>query len=231
MKIVEQPRPKVKEWVSELVKQHPYADRQGRKTLKRHYTKLVTKYKHYETNPHFEYMVDYIEKFSDEHPEMNAHLVYDKPIVLGTKDVFTATTCYFGTKDSIFGFCPKGDNEIYIVRIEVNPNLHGKGVGTNLMSFFLDHYFTFEGDPSIITLAVTGSVGTIDSRQETPIQKQKRFFEKFGFVQTSHWFSPVLPRDFIDGGIINMTLDIKKGVKYMKDLYKNLTMSEENDTI
>ena len=223
----------VKQIVSELISQYPGAPKWGKQQLKRHYTKLITKYTHYETNPHFEYMVDYIEELSEKNPEIRATLIYDRPVAVGTKEYFTSTVCYFGTNSGIFGFCPKGNNEIYIVRVEIQPGLQGKGLGTGLMTAFLDQYLTFKGDPSILTLVVTGSVGMDENRQESDIERQKKFFQKFGFVQTSHWFSPVLPQNYTDGGVVGMTMDIEKCFEYMKGFYEkhDLTKSDENDTI
>lgn len=73
---------------------------------------------------------------------------------------------------------------IDITRVWVQPHNHRKGAGTQLMNMFLCSLIkncrVNENCPKII-LECTGGVGLGENRQDTPIDAQIKFFNKFGF--------------------------------------------------
>lgn len=76
---------------------------------------------------------------------------------------------------------PHGDS-IEISRVWVDPNLHGKGIGTALVELIMNGlWFLNDFKPPKVMLEVTGFVGTGKNEQSIPISKQCKFFRKFGF--------------------------------------------------
>ena len=78
---------------------------------------------------------------------------------------------------------------IDISRVWVNPENHGKGVGTLLMETLLigGVLDSMVNNPELrndwkIILECTGEVGLGENYQETPVSQQVRFFKRFGFV-------------------------------------------------
>ena len=103
-----------------------------------------------------------------------------------------------------------------ITRVWVKPDSHGKGYGSFLMSLVMAsiRQFIIETHtlPKII-LETTGSVGVGKNLQTTPVWKQVKFFNKFGFVV-----------DRIDSNkTTHMILDHLKMLEYIK---KDLVVSE-----
>lgn len=103
-----------------------------------------------------------------------------------------------------------------ITRVWINPDSHGKGHGSFLMSLVMASIREFIIEtktlPKII-LETTGSVGAGQNLQTTPVWKQVKFFNKFGFVV-----------DRIDSNnTTHMILDHLKMLEYIK---KDLVVSK-----
>lgn len=75
-------------------------------------------------------------------------------------------------------------NSVDLNRVWVVPENHGHGIGTGLMDYFMSSVIEFVGEenrlPKVI-LECLGQVGGGDNRQKMPVEKQVKFFEKFGF--------------------------------------------------
>jgi len=126
------------------------------------------------------------------------------------------STCIgFGPAYLRFGSRAKS---IDISRVDVEVDYQGKGLGTVVMDMFMTSmYLTIrkmEDKSTIpdIILECSGSVGYGDTRKETPIHKQIRFFEKFGFE---------LQR-YDKYGYAHMKLCPIKGTEYMKKTIERL---------
>jgi len=82
-------------------------------------------------------------------------------------------------KKGLVRISPTVDNKIELTRIEVTAP--GKGTGTLLMEFILDYIKSTLGFIPPIQVELTGAVGLGETYKATPINKQKKFFEKHGF--------------------------------------------------
>jgi GNAT superfamily N-acetyltransferase len=106
------------------------------------------------------------------------------------------------TNDTTDIVCPGGvlkfgtrAKSIDISRVWVDPRFHRNGLGTVLMDIFLRSYISVIQRPDVtedmipkIILECSGCVGYGETRQETPIADQVKFFTKFGFeiVRNDH---------------------------------------------
>ena len=86
-------------------------------------------------------------------------------------------------KKGLVRISPTEDNKIELTRIEVTAP--GKGTGTLLMEFLLDYLETTLEFIPPIQAELTGAVGLGETFKSTPINKQKKFFEKQGFFVVS----------------------------------------------
>ena len=126
------------------------------------------------------------------------------------------STCIdFGPAYLRFGSRAKS---IDISRVDVEVDYQGKGLGTVVMDIFMTSmYLTIRKMKDISTipdiiLECSGSVGYGDTKKETPIREQIRFFEKFGFE---------LQR-YDKYGYAHMKLCPIKGTEYMKKTIEKL---------
>jgi GNAT superfamily N-acetyltransferase len=113
---------------------------------------------------------------------------------------------------------------IDISRVDVEPEYHGKGIGTAVMdTFFLSLISVIKNleDKSTvpdIVLECYGKVGCGATYKETPIPQQVKFFNKFGFE--------VVRED--QHGYTHMKLSPEKFADYVqKNLLKKLTEFEK----
>ena len=83
-------------------------------------------------------------------------------------------------KKGLVRISPTEDNKIELTRIEVTAP--GKGTGSLLMEFLIDYLETTLEFIPPIQAELTGAVGLGETFKSTPINKQKKFFEKHGFV-------------------------------------------------
>lgn len=85
-------------------------------------------------------------------------------------------------------------NSVDISRVWVRPDCHGQKQGTILMCALLyciqNILDKLDYFPKIV-LECNGSVGFFENHQETPVELQIKFFEKFGFevVRTDDYYS------------------------------------------
>ena len=95
-------------------------------------------------------------------------------------------SCFIGFGGNYLRFGTRGKS-IDITRVNVLPEYHRKGYGTILMDAFLLSFYVVIGnieDKNIIpdiVLECVGNVGYGDTQQETPVESQIKFFQKFGF--------------------------------------------------
>ena len=83
-------------------------------------------------------------------------------------------------KEGLVRISPTEDNKIELTRIEVaEPR---KGTGSLIMEFLLDYIKSTLGFIPPILAELTGAVGLGETYRATPINKQKKFFKKHGFV-------------------------------------------------
>ena len=95
-------------------------------------------------------------------------------------------SCFIGIGGNYMRFGTRGKS-IDITRVNVLPEFHGKGIGTILMDTFLLSLCLvirdIEDKNTIpdIKLECIGNVGYGDTQQETSVESQIKFFQKFGF--------------------------------------------------
>ena len=83
-------------------------------------------------------------------------------------------------KKGLVRISPTEDNKIELTRIEVaEPR---KGTGSLIMEFLLDYIKSTLGFIPPIQAELTGAVGLGETYKATPVNKQKKFFKKHGFV-------------------------------------------------
>ena len=99
-----------------------------------------------------------------------------------TLKIHNCLTFHMGKK-GLVRISPTVDNKIELTRIEVTAP--GKGTGSLLMEFLLDYIKSTLGFIPPIQAELTGAVGLGETFKSTPINKQKKFFEKQGFVVVS----------------------------------------------
>ena len=74
------------------------------------------------------------------------------------------------------------NDEIEITRVWINPEIHGKGLGSFFMDLVINTlWYLNDFYPPKLILETTGAVGSGKNEQITPIKKQCEFFRKFGF--------------------------------------------------
>ena len=95
-------------------------------------------------------------------------------------------SCFIGFGGNYLRFGTRGKS-IDITRVNVLPEYHRKGYGTILMDTFLLSFYLVIGNiedkntiPDI-KLECIGNVGYGDTQQETSVESQIKFFQKFGF--------------------------------------------------
>jgi hypothetical protein len=83
---------------------------------------------------------------------------------------------------SLIRISPTDDDKIELTRIETSES--GKGKGSELMKFLLNYIDSLLGYIPPIQAELTGAIGMNTTYKETPISKQKLFFQKHGFKVT-----------------------------------------------
>jgi GNAT superfamily N-acetyltransferase len=123
--------------------------------------------------------------FDIEEDEMTHVMDYFKYTNNSTAIVCNGGILRFGTRAK----------SIDITRVWVDPRIHRKGLGTILMDIFFRSYISVITRPDVtedmipkIILECSGSVGYGDTKQDTSITDQLKFFTKFGFevVRNDH---------------------------------------------
>lgn len=98
----------------------------------------------------------------------------------GTLKVHECITLWF-IDGSHLRFSPLGKDALEITRLWVKPENHGNGIGSFLMETFENIVIEIIGELPRIELECTGGLGIGDNFQSTPIEEQRKFFEKFGY--------------------------------------------------
>lgn len=98
----------------------------------------------------------------------------------GTLKVHECITLWF-IDSSHLRFSPLGKDALEITRLWVKPENHGNGIGSFLMEIFENIVIEIIGELPRIELECTGGLGIGDNFQSTPIEEQRKFFEKFGY--------------------------------------------------
>ena len=93
--------------------------------------------------------------------------------------IHNCLTFHMGKK-GLVRISPTVDNKIELTRIEVTAP--GKGTGSLLMEFLLDYIKSTLGFIPPMQAELTGAVGLGETYKSTPINQQKKFFKKHGFV-------------------------------------------------
>ena len=223
-----------KEIVSQLMQGKEAIPRQFKRPIENNLKKLYRNKKKYKSTPHFEYMVEELRKVTELYPDQTRVEVDDDRLhCVGSKEMFISPTCYFQAGDTFIGFCPKGENEIYIARLQTMDR--GQGHGTGMMYEILSIFSRYEGLANTntkVTLVCSGTVGSGEVYMESPVDKQINFFQKCGFEKGHTFYSNLIPRH-MDNGLTKMTLNNEKCMLFFLEYLKQqeLTKSEENDTI
>lgn len=129
----------------------------------------------------FTFLTEYFNEVSKKHKFLE---VVTEPAIM-TLDYMT----YKSTKTTLMFPCGlinfhSRAKSLDITRVLVNKEEHGKGFGTFMMEMLFSgicFYFLETKKFPKVVLECVGSVGVGETFQQTPVHKQIKFFEKFGF--------------------------------------------------
>lgn len=83
---------------------------------------------------------------------------------------------------SVIRYSSMGKDGLELTRIQVSKQSRGKGLGTDIMELTLSLFEEVLGYIPPITLECTGAIGIKHTYEETGLNAQIRFFQKFGFI-------------------------------------------------
>ncbi len=83
---------------------------------------------------------------------------------------------------SVIRYSSMGKDGLELTRIQVDEQSRGIGMGTDIMELTLSIFEEVLGYIPPITLECTGAVGIKHTYEETGLDAQIRFFQKFGFI-------------------------------------------------
>ena len=156
--------------------------------LNRKSTRQESKVSHIPDNPLSTFLSTFIQEMIKGHDEY----VYEKntnavSVVLDKEThVIWHTITY--PDGSHIRFCATGSDRVDISRVWISPENQGKGLGTQLMNIVMGaafaYYETTLKTPKMY-LECIGGVGYGENFQRTPVLKQVKFFNKFGFTKVS----------------------------------------------
>jgi GNAT superfamily N-acetyltransferase len=140
--------------------------------------------KKYEDSDFYKLLRDNLKRNYKNH----THLIVEEQFMGHCMDYlfYENNSCFIGFGGNYLRFGTRGKS-IDITRVNVLPEYHRRGYGTILMDTFLLSFYLVIGNiedkntiPDIV-LECCGGVGYGDTQQETPVESQIKFFQKFGF--------------------------------------------------